>query len=372
MIHRVLSAVIFGVLALSALPLLASTPRRPEVVPLLSGNVVPVSYDLTIAPVMSSVGFGKRGLTNGEETIVVQVKLPTSSIALNASGITIRDATIDHIKATTSGFPIAEQVAFRSVKQITPGLHELRIRFQSAINGDYPGLWSDSSDANAPDLVSDFEPASARTLFPCFDEPQYRARFTLHAVAPNDWTVISNMPLVSKNPQPNGLARSDFQQTPLMPTYLLTIDMGKFTHVSSNVGPTPVTVYARPGKEDLARHVLENAIASMKFFEDDLGTPFPLPKLDIVVSSGVLNDTEQGYGAITAYTEYEVDGNQFGGGLRGKQDAFSNIAGTVSGQWLGDLVSPSWWSDAWVTYGFIGSEEQRAERALHPEFAAIP
>jgi aminopeptidase N len=41
-------------------------------------------------------------------------------------------------------------------------------------------------------LYSQFEPADAKRMFTCFDQPDLKATFTLHVTAPFDWQVVSN------------------------------------------------------------------------------------------------------------------------------------------------------------------------------------
>lgn len=42
--------------------------------------------------------------------------------------------------------------------------------------------------------TSKFEPVDARRAFPCFDEPNIKANFTIHLVHQDGYTALSNMP----------------------------------------------------------------------------------------------------------------------------------------------------------------------------------
>ena len=44
-------------------------------------------------------------------------------------------------------------------------------------------------------LGTQFEATDARRIFPCWDEPGFRARFQLTAVIPENWMAVSNMPI---------------------------------------------------------------------------------------------------------------------------------------------------------------------------------
>lgn len=44
-------------------------------------------------------------------------------------------------------------------------------------------------------MTTHFQPTSARSAFPCWDEPHYKARFKIAAVRQRDFVALSNMPL---------------------------------------------------------------------------------------------------------------------------------------------------------------------------------
>ena len=48
--------------------------------------------------------------------------------------------------------------------------------------------------------VTQMEPAAARKLFPCFDEPLFKAVFSITVVYEAEFTVLSNMPFIEDNP----------------------------------------------------------------------------------------------------------------------------------------------------------------------------
>ncbi len=48
--------------------------------------------------------------------------------------------------------------------------------------------------------TSDMEPADARVAFPCFDEPDMKARFSIILGRKDSWFASSNMPKIGTNP----------------------------------------------------------------------------------------------------------------------------------------------------------------------------
>lgn len=356
----------------ASLALLALAPKSSEPPPSLGTNVIPRAYDLTLnlGASTSARTFGARDV-EGDETIVVTLHRASRAIALNAIGIAIERASIDDAPLAVQSYPAAQQVALRGSAPIRAGRHVVRIVFRTRTRTDEPGLWSNSTDAKAPAFVSLFEGAAARTLFPSFDEPQFRAPIRLRVVAPATWRAISNMPPASVRTLPDGTAVTTFRTTPPIPTYLLTLDAGVFSRVRGSADGVPVTVYARPGALPLARRVLATATASLDFFARDYGVRYPLPKLDVVITSGILVDSEQGYGVVNIFTESVLDGKTRSG-ILGEQDAFTYVAQPIALQWFGGLVTQRNWGDSWLVYGLTDWEMARAQHALRPALDVLP
>ena len=88
---------------------------------------------------------------------------------------------------------------------LNPSTGHLRINFSGSVspaneNGLYwcPQNVSSASQTAAPEesfnaLVSSLEPASARRVFPCWDEPGFQATFEICLIVPKGLTVVSNM-----------------------------------------------------------------------------------------------------------------------------------------------------------------------------------
>ena len=351
--------ILFGITAAFALTFAARGAQAETFVARLTEDVVPLAYDLTIAPNV------EQSASAGSESIDVRVRVPVDAVALNAKGIEVTRALVDGRVASVTTLPAIEQIWLRTGSRLAAGPHRVDLTFTSVINtgADPHGLFYDFGD---PHVSTIFEPSTARTMFPCFDEPQFRARFTLHVRAPAEWTVVSNMPLHARHDVGASAVQSDFDSTPPMPAYLLTLDAGVYAHADGIAGTVPIRVFVRPGQEGHARVMLAQAERLLPFYERFFGVPFPLPKLDIVVSPGSLQSALEGWGAITFYSE----GNAFGGGFageRGERYAVEMLAHEMAHQWVGDLVTMRWWRDTFVAEAVATYAQRQAVRAVFPE-----
>ncbi|MBV9210944.1 MAG: peptidase M1, partial [Acidobacteria bacterium] len=78
------------------------------------------------------------------------------------------------------------------------GENVIRLKFQSPIatSGSAITRYLDREDKSEY-IYTLFVPSDASTAFPCFDQPDLKARFTLDLSAPQDWNVVSNTPVAS-------------------------------------------------------------------------------------------------------------------------------------------------------------------------------
>jgi aminopeptidase N len=357
---KVLTSVVLA-LALGTSGASGAGPRAAPIAR-LTDSVVPVSYDLTVAPNVETLR------TDGSESLVVDVRDPVDAIVLNARAIEVRHATIDGRPARAELTAAVEQLALRSEGRIARGRHRVDLTFSSAVQDGFPkGLFRGRGEAR---LMTIFEPSTARTMFPCFDEPQFRARFTLHVRAPSAWTVVSNMPLHARRELGGGVAQNDFGTTPPMPTYLLTLDAAPFVHVDGAAAGVPIRVFVRHGQEAHARTMLADAQRLLPFYERFFGVRFPLPKLDLVVADGFVQSALEGWGAISFYSEAAPFGQQFHGGARGRRLAVEMLAHEMAHQWAGDLVTMRWWRDTFVAEGLAQFSQREASRIVFPQLQA--
>src|SRR5213082_516709 len=105
-------------------------------------------------------------------------------------------------------------------------------------------------------LGTQFEATDARRLFPCWDEPVFRARFQLAAVVPENWMAVSNMPVASEKKVAGG-REVEFQPTPLMSSYLNVFCAVEFDAIESQIDGVKLRITTTKGKAESARYALE-------------------------------------------------------------------------------------------------------------------
>ena len=105
----------------------------------------------------------------------------------------------------------------------------------------------DTAEGKQRALYSQFENSDARRVFPGWDEPNYKATFTLDVTVPSAQLAVSNMPVVSKTDLGNGLAHIKFAPSPKMSTYLLFLSVGDFERATVMADGTEIGVVTKRG-----------------------------------------------------------------------------------------------------------------------------
>ena len=257
----------------------------------LPKDVVPTYYDLRLTP-----DLGKRTFT-GEETVTVDFKQAAKRCVLNASDLAITSAELtssddDKIKPTVSLDADAQTCTLTFPAEVPAGQYQLALGFTGKINSDGGGLFASTYTGadGKPEtmLCTQMEPTDARRMFPCWDEPSFRAKFHLTVNnAPQGSMVVSNMPQAKVTVfSGSGQETWDFQVTPPMASYLVVLAIGNFDTIEGLADGIPIRIVAPRGRIQNGKYALESAEKILHYYDDYFGIKFPLPKLDLIAVSG--------------------------------------------------------------------------------------
>lgn len=223
----------------------------------------------------------------------------------------------------------------------------------------------EDKDDNSEYLYSLFVPMDASMAFPCFDQPDLKARFTLALDAPEQWTVIAN---TAPGPveHDGAFATTHFPETRPISTYLFAFAAGPWVKVH----PTQAQpdVYVRKSQVKRAEpeipQLQEITARGMAFLSDYFQQPFPFPKYDIVLIPGFP------FGGMEHAGEtFLNESSVLYRSAPTAADRFSRNILTLhelSHQWFGDLVTMRWFDDLWLKEGFAQFMAYRALDSLDP------
>src|SRR5262249_27101187 len=144
----------------------------------------PVAYSVNIKPDVYNLSHtDHKGELDfqGEAEIDIEFLRPASTITLNAVGLSFesKDVTLDREPATGVLFNKDKQIAgIRFVHDFAAGPHKLTILYSGKIVPQAHGIYYadyDTPSGKRRMLVTQFEPADARRMFPSWDEPVFKA-----------------------------------------------------------------------------------------------------------------------------------------------------------------------------------------------------
>ena len=335
---------------------------------ILPDDVVPDAYRIAIAPHAADATF------DGRVEIDVRVLRRTNRIVLDSADLAIASATLDSGPAAPRiALDAASQRAtFTFARPLVPGRHTLHISYSGKINDQASGLFHldhDTPQGPARSLFTMFEDSDARRFVPSWDEPARRATFELTATVPAELMAVGNMPVAATELLPGNLKRVRFARTPKMSTYLLFFGLGDFERVHREVAGVDVGVVVKRGDTAQAAYALDAAAQLLPYYDDWFGTPYPLPKLDMVAGAGgsVTFGAMENWGAIFYFERDLLIDDK----LATEDDhhrVFETVAHEVAHQWFGNLVTMAWWDDLWLNEGFASWMEVKATQKLHPEW----
>src|SRR3984893_15281784 len=177
-----------------------------------------------------------------------------------------------------------QTVSFVLENRLPPGNYTLSIKFQSRIREEPHGLFIQPYEG-APGTVEHLlaiEPLTgdARRIFPCWDEPAFRATFQLSIKTRRQNTVLSNMPIFAE--QAFGLDQKIvvFEKTPSIASDTVFLACGQLEWLEEEVAGIKLRIVTTPGKKAWGTYAMEVTKKLLPYFDTFFPAPFPFPKLD--------------------------------------------------------------------------------------------
>ena len=191
-------------------------------------------------------------------------------------------------------------------------------------------------------------PDRARTVFPCFDQPDLKATFELTLTIPKDWEALSNAPLY--NSWVSELNKTyHFERSDKISTYLFSFAAGKFETIKKIMGGRPMIFYHR--ETDTAKirlstdPIFQIQDDALTFLEKYTQVPFPFKKFDFIAIPDFQYGGMEHVGAI----DYKASSLFLDAGATRDEEInrSSLLSHETAHMWFGDLVTMRWFNDVW-------------------------
>ncbi|CCK84796.1 Aminopeptidase N [Lactobacillus equicursoris DSM 19284 = JCM 14600 = CIP 110162] len=318
----------------------------------------PDHYDLFIDVNRAERSFSGTSTIHGEikeETVLVHQKY-----------MTISSVTVD---GQAVPFTFSDDFEGIKIEAGKTGEATIKIAYSAPLTdtmmGIYPSYYQ--VDGVKKELIgTQFETTFAREAFPCVDEPEAKATFSLALKFDEHEgeTVLANMP---EDRVEDGVHY--FKETVRMSSYLVAFAFGEMrsvtTHTKSGVLIGVYSTQAHQEKE--LTFSLDIAKRAIEFYEDFYQTPYPLPQSLQLALPDFSAGAMENWGLVTyreAYLLLDPDNTT----LEMKKLVATVVTHELAHQWFGDLVTMEWWDNLWLNESFANMMEYLSVDHLEPNW----
>jgi puromycin-sensitive aminopeptidase len=312
----------------------------------LPAGVRPSRFDASLVVDLD----GKR--FSGRVRIELASAIAEDELVLHAAELEVHRATLEaagsaRVAKEIRAVPSSETVVLRFGEPVPAGPATLEVDFSGQMSPGLRGMYL----AGAGLAATQFEAADARRVFPCFDEPGFKAVWQLTVDAPKDAAVLSNgTPLRVEDRGP--LRRVVFSETPPLPSYLVALVVGRVDALPPvTVRGVPVRTFATPEKLALTGFGQGVAVEVLPRLEDYFGVPYAFGKLDQVGLPEFEAGAMENAGLVT-YREVALLLDPATASLAQQKRVAEVITHELAHQWFGNWVTMTWWDDLWLNEAF--------------------
>ncbi|MDL2282812.1 aminopeptidase [Parabacteroides sp. OttesenSCG-928-G06] len=205
-------------------------------------------------------------------------------------------------------------------------------------------------------------PDRARTLFPCFDQPDLKATYRLSLDLPDGWSAVGNSPVES---EADGTIR--FKETEPLSTYLFAFVAGKLKQEIYERNGRDITIYHRetdPQKVAQCPVIADEVFDALIWLEEYTQIPYPFAKYDLIILPGFQYGGMEHTGA-TLYNDRRMFLNEQPT-LNEQLNRSALIAHETAHMWFGDYVTMKWFDDVWTKEVFANYFAAQMVEPLYP------
>jgi aminopeptidase N len=320
---------------------------------LITTHSYDVSLDVRQAADPGVAGYTSRSVITfsanepGASTFVDFIAGSVYSVFLNGKGLAVADV-VDGSRIRLDNLQAENQVTITGTALYST-------------SGEGMHRFVDPADGQCY-LYTQYEPADARRVFANFEQPDLKAEFTFHVMAPSEWQVSSNGAEVLRTQLTSDPATSrwDFAPTKPMSTYITTVLAGPYfkagdtwsgTLADGTVLEVPLALYCRAS---MAASFDAGALFGLtknglSFFNELFDFPYPWGKYEQAFVPEYNLGAMENPGLVTFTESYVFTSRAADSQYQARANTLLH---EMAHMWFGDLVTMKWWDDLWLKESF--------------------
>ena len=331
----------------------------------LPTHVRPLSYHIDLSCDPGRVEF------SGAVTIELEVTAQTEVIILHARHLEVTRAEVSAMFGETDSALVTYQPEQETISLVLGRpLHVGRARallvFSGRLAPSMHGLYLGTDGVHSA-VCSQCEATDARAIFPCFDEPLFKAslRWTLRT-GPGV-TALSNGVLQHQTTS-QGEQVFEFADTKPVSSYLAAVAVGDFeSEPADYLRDVPLRVYAPSGKAQQTQFARGFTNQALPWFEQYFDFPYPFGKYDQVAVPGFDAGAMENIGLVL-FRQNLLLMEPGTASWRQEKVIALVIAHEMAHMWFGNVVTMRWWDDLWLNEAFAEWMAHKACHAINPSY----
>lgn len=276
----------------------------------------------------------------GKEKIGVKLKSIDAPVVLDFKAKSAESIKGIRVNDTPGNFEFKKGHIIIDASNFKSGYNEIDIEF---IAGDQSLNRSDDY------LYTLFVPDRASTAFPCFDQPDLKAKYTLELEVPESWQVMSNG-LLSSEKIIGERKQVKFDESDLISTYLFSFVVGEFQSITKNIDGFEMTMFHRETDttkvQQNVAEIFQQHSDAINWLEDYTDIKYPFKKFDFALIPAFQYGGMEHTGAIQ-YRDSRLLLDE-SATLDDRISRTMLIAHETAHMWFGNLVTMEWFDDVWL------------------------
>lgn len=253
--------------------------------------------------------------------------------------------------------------------------NKVLVDFTSSYGHETKGLiyYHDKKDYKSY-VYSNLEPCYSHLVFPCFNQPDIKAKIKLYLSCLDDWRAISSAELLNRynskkdieekvkelyDLQPEvskGYSLCEFDWTKKIPIHLFGFAAGHYDKVANKEDNKVlnVNIYLRSTlknqkHEELYEMIRSTTVEIASWIKTNISSEYFPQKIDIVFVPKFDVTGQPNLDCLFIDDDFFTTGEI---SLIDKNSLFYNLCSLITQQWFGVVITPTWWDDLWMSKAF--------------------